>query len=240
MQSDTVESVFARAWVLLRSNWSIMVPGFLAGAASGVLQALLLQPLSAVSVGDASFLSAAALERGLVSLIGLLASIVAITYTTGMAQAAWERGTATFADGGRAFTAGAGHVFMAIIVLTVAAFLATLLSVFTLGLALLAFFYFSMYTLAAVVVGRRSGLEGFLESVRIASTRVSTTITVIVGLVGIFVLVGVLATVLSFVPFLGLILAAIIFQGIAAYFTLVIVGEYLALRSTPPTLPTVR
>jgi hypothetical protein len=151
-----------------------------------------------------------------------------------MAQIAWERGRTSLADGTCAFAEDGRRVAFAVVLLAVTAAVAMLLAFLTLGLSLLAFAYFSVYTIASVVVGRHSAIEGLAESAGIASRRIVPTAAILVGFIGVFVVAGIIGFILSFLPFLGPIMASIIVQTCAAYFAVVIVGEYLTARGMPP------
>ena len=155
-----------------------------------------------------------------------------------MAGAAWQRGRANLSDGSAAFEHDAGNVLVAIVGLFVALVVAGVLAFVTLGISLLLYFYFFLYTFPAVIVGQRPGLAAMGDSFRIASRKVAPTLIVTV-IIGVILLVGrIIGTVLFFVPFLGPIVGSIIIQIVLSYVMLVVVGEYLALRDSlghPPT-----
>jgi hypothetical protein len=227
MQNVPLEQMFTRSWTVLRSNVSIIFPGVLAGIVAGIAQALLAP----------SVFAGGSFGWTIASIIGLFAAVMALTYTTGMAQVAWERGHTSFADGKCAFVEDGRRVAFAVVLLAVTAAVAMLLAFLTLGLSLLAFAYFAVYTIASVVVGRHTAIEGLVESAKIASQRIVPTAAVLVGFIGVFVTAGCIGFVLSFIPLLGPIAASIIVQTCAAYFAVVIVGEYLTARGTPPPVP---
>ena len=108
--------------------------------------------------------------------------------------------------------------------------LAVILAPFTFALSIFAFYLFTLYTIAAAVVGKRGGMDALRESFAIARARFGTTL--IIGiLVGLLQVLGkLIAHLFSFAPLLGPIVAAIISQVVVAYAVLVIVGEYLVLR----------
>jgi hypothetical protein len=238
MQTSSVESVFARSWALLRSNWSIIIPGLLVGIVVGIMTAILTPAANYSDGAGVTPIGAASFFRHiLASVLSVLGTIVAITYTTGMAQAAWERGTATFADGGHAFSEDASRVLVAIVLLFILGLIAAVLAPFTLAVSLLAYAFFFIYTMASAVVSNRSGFDALKESANIALRRPGPTLIVIVGLIVVFIIAGIIAGTLAFIPFLGAILAAVILQAFTSYVTLVIVGEYLALRAVSPSPP---
>lgn len=236
MQSQSVEGVFARSWQLLVHNWILIVPGLVIGLIVGLAEAVFGGPGEepgsvAAGIGQA----AAGLVLTIISIVGAIANI---TYTTGMAGAAWERGTTTLADGTRAFERDSTHVFIAMIGLFVLGVVAAVLAIPTFGLTLLAYVLLFIYTMPAAVVGERRGLEALGESYRIATRRLGTTIVVVVLIAIIAVIAWLIMLALARVtPFVGPLIAAIIDQVAIAYFTLVIVGEYLNLRNAGGTGP---
>lgn len=236
MQTPTVENVFARAWELLTRNWIIIVPGIVVGLVVGIVTAALGYsqpdtygepngPAMSFAYGAGAFVSGLVL-----AVIAIAGYIVTQCYTAGMAGAAWRTGTTTLGDGSRAVHDDAGNVLVAAIYLFLLGILALVLAPFTLALSLFAFYLFTLYTIAAAVVGNRPGGYALRESYAIARARFGTTL--IVGIVlGVLQLFGhLIAHVFSFAPLLGPIIAAIIAQIVVAYAVLVIVGEYLVLR----------
>jgi hypothetical protein len=159
---QNVESVFSRSWELLRTNWIIIVPGLVIGFVVGVVQYFLTPHYSS----DSSFTGVAAgAFAGILSLlVGLVGQILAQCYTTGMAGAAWARGKAELSDGGRAFQRDAGNTLVAIIGLAVAGFVAAILAFFTLGISLLLYVYFFIYTFPAAIIGEMPGFAAMGES----------------------------------------------------------------------------
>lgn len=245
MQVSTVENVFARAWDLLTKNWTIIIPGIVVGLVVGIISGLysLSQP-DTYGVPSGAAVSFAygfgAFVAGLIlALVAIAGYIVTQCYTAGMAGAAWQRGTTTLADGARAVNEDAGNVLVAAVYLFLFGVLAVLCAPFTLFLSVFAFYLFTLYTIAAAVVGNRRGMDALRESFAIARARFGTTL--IIGiLLGLLQLIGkLIAHVFSFAPLLGPIVAAIISQVVVAYAVLVIVGEYLVLRPgvTEPAAP---
>jgi hypothetical protein len=247
VQVPTVENVFARSWDLLTQNWIIIVPGVVVGLIVGIVSGLysLTQP---DLYGETSG-TAMTFTYGLGAFVGgIILAIVAIAgyiitqcYTAGMAGAAWQRGVATLADGTRAVNEDAGNVLLAAVYLFLFGIVAVVLAPFTLFLSIFAFYLFTLYTIAAAVVGNQRGMNALRESFAIARARFGTTL--IIGIVlGVLQLIGkLIAHIFSFAPLLGPIVAAIISQVVVAYAVLVIVGEYLVLRpaTTPPAPPPV-
>jgi hypothetical protein len=206
---------------LLLRNPSIVVPGLGAGAVAA-LAGTLLEPARPL---DSNLVS-----RLLQSLVQLVASILSVAYTTGMADAAWREGSAGFADGARAFRRNASHVLGAMLVLFAIGAIAALLAPFTLGLSLLAYLFFCIYTMAAAVAGERSGIVAVRESVDIAFTRAVPTLIVSLGIALVCFVTGALAELVATTPFVGALAGGIVVQAAIAYAMIVVVGEYRALR----------
>ena len=247
--SEDLGNTFSRAWQLLSDNWIMIVPGIviaivaaivvwlltLYGVASGV-------GLSAVGMSGAGVMSAF-LSAVLVLAVIMLASILVIAYTTGMAGAAWQTGKATLDDGFAAFRNDAAQIFVAVVLLFILGCIAAALSIPTLGLALLAFYLFFLYTLPAVIVGNRPGTEAIGESARITAKNFVATLVIVVLLGIAFIIATWIASIFHGIPLIGMIVRQLILQVVTVYATLVIVGEYIKLRSsvqavgvgTPPT-----
>lgn len=241
--TGNVESIFARSWQLLSSNWIIIVPGIVIGLAAGIITGMLYHPATitydANGVPNVSGAMASAAGGVIAMIVSMVATILSITYTTGMAGAAWARGTTTIADGSLAFSRDAGAVFVALIGMVVLGVIAAFLSVFTLGLAMLAYLVFFLYTMPSAIVGERPGIVALQESCAIAMKRLAPTVITVILIAVISIVVGMISGVLHLTPVLGPIFSGVITQICVAYFTLVIVGNYLAFRGdiTPPTAP---
>lgn len=223
MQTPTVENIFVRSWQLLQRNWVIIVPGLVAGLIAGLVHGV------AASTGSADggvlSIAAAGIARLIATVIGILASIATIAYTTGMAGAAWERGTTTLTDGYAAFVEDAGRVFGAIVVLFV---IAVVLAIVTLGVGAVIFGFFAIYTLPAVVLSNLGPIAALKQSFRIASQRWVTTLLILLMLFFVGLVAMVLSIPFAIIPFLGPIIFALVTQAVAGFATLAIVGEYLA------------
>jgi hypothetical protein len=235
MMQQSVENVFARSWELLSKNWIIIVPGVIVGIVVGILTGLFAvgaysesDPLSAMAHFGARFASGV-----IVGTIAIAGYIVTQCYTAGMAGAAWMRGTTTLEDGSGALRADAGSVLVAAIGLFVVGVVAALLALPTLGLSVLLFYIFFIYTIASAVVGNHRGLDALGESFRIAKARFFPTLIIAVLLMVIRLLGTFVAAALGWAPFIGPVVAAVINQVVVAYATLVVVGEYLNLRGIP-------
>lgn len=229
MIQQPVESLLTRSWRLLNANWYIIVPGLVIGVSAGIIIGLL--ALISYHGGQSAPSPFAPMAALLSSIVWVIASITSLAYTTGMAQAAWETGKATFDDGRRAFRENGVQVFVALIVLTIIGMMALLLTIPTLGLSLLAFAFFFLYTIAFVVVNDRTALDAVVASCRFATQNFASTllITVVMGALAFAALLPMML--LAVVPFAGPLLSGALVQAIAAFFALLIVGEMRAHRN---------
>jgi hypothetical protein len=240
--SEDLGNTFSRAWQLLSTNWIIIVPAIVIAIVAGIIIALLgmfglasAVGFGAVGMGGAGF-GSMMLAGAVIALVLLLASILTVAYTTGMAEAAWRTGKATLDDGAAAFRQDAGSLIAAVVLLLIIGIIALALAPFTLFLSVLACWLFFIYTFASVVVGRRSGTEALGESARMTSKNFLMTLAVVVLLCIAFAIAAWVGNVLHHIPFLGAIASYVINQAVAAFATLVIVGEYIKLR---PSIETV-
>lgn len=227
--STDVGNAFSRSWQLLTSNWIIIVPGLIIGIIAGLVGGLLAGQAVTTDATGAPVITGSAFAP-FAAIVSMVAMVLTIAYTTGMAGAAWATGTATLADGSAAFKREGAQIFLALLVLFVVSIVAAILMIFTLGLSMLAYLVFFLYTMPAVVVGDRPAFTAIQESCQLAVKRFGPTIITVLLIAVITVCASVLAGALSFAPFIGPILAQVIQQIVVAYFTLVIVGEYLAFR----------
>jgi hypothetical protein len=240
--SEDLGNTFSRAWQLLSNNWVIIVPAIVIAIIAAVVLSIFATfgVASAVGFGSVGLggagVGAALLTVIVIGVILLLACILTVAYTTGMAEAAWRTGKATLDDGAAAFRDDASALVSAVVLLLVLGIIAVILAPFTLGLSVLAFWLFFIYTFASVVVGKHSGTEALGESARITSKNFLMTLAVVILLAIAFVIAGWIGNVLGHIPFLGHIVAYVIDQIVAAYATLVIVGEYIKLRPAVQTI----
>ena len=246
MQSgDGLGNTFGRSWELLAANWIMLVPGLVIGIVAAVLVFFAVGAglaggvgLSAAGMSGAG-LGTAAMFGILAAVIGLVAMILTVAYTTGMAGAAWRTGRATLDDGAAAFRKDGGSILVAIVLLIVLGIVAALLALPTLGLSFLAFGLFFLYTFASIIVGGKSGTESLGDSAKITTRNFVTTLLLLI-LICIVSFVGSwLGNVISnSIPLLGRIVAIIIQEIVTVYATLVIVGEYIKLSSAPAVVAT--
>ena len=230
MQSMSTENLFSRSWDLLSRNWAIIIPGLIVAIVAGILISLL-TPAVYVSDGTYELTGYTFLAPVVTAVIGVLAAIISFSYTTGMAAAAWRTGTATFADGAKAFQQEGGHVFTAMLALILVGIGAAILAPFTLGLTVLAVFFLCIYTMAAAVAGDFGGFAAIGESYRLAIARWQATAIIVVVLFVVSICAGLIGALFHLIPFIGPLVSQIIQMIVLAYFTLVVVGEYLAART---------
>jgi hypothetical protein len=236
--SEELGNTFARSWELLTQNWIIIAPGIVIG----ILAAIIIWVLTIFGIGatagfasmgmGAAGVGAAMMGMALVVIVLMIAALLNVAYTTGMAGAAWRTGKAALDDGASAFGSNASALFIAIVALFVLGVIAAGLSVFTFGLAMLAFVIFFLYTFASVIIGGHTAMDALGESCRIAARNFVMTLVVVI-LLAIAGMIGMWVTrILHFLPLLGFAAGYVIQNIVAAYATLVIVGEYNKLRST--------
>jgi len=241
--SEDLGNTFSRAWQLLTANWIMIVPGIVIAIIAGVLIAVLAMVGFGAAAGFGTMgmagagIGAGLLGAAIIALVLILATILTIAYTTGMAGAAWRTGRATLDDGAAAFRTDGGAILTAVVVLFLLGIIAAILVPFTLGLSLLAFWFLFLYTFASVIIGSRSGTDAVSESARLATHNFLTTLIVIILLGVAFAVAAWIGAILHHIPFLGSIVAYFIQQVVAAYAALVIVGEYMKLRALGETAP---
>lgn len=232
VQPQPVEGVFARAWELLTRNWILIVPGIVIGVIVGVLDWALAAPIRGYDPTQIASAFSLMWSRLAIAAITLVGYIATQAFTTGMAGAAWLRGTATLADGAASFQEDAGRILTTGIGLIGLAVVALILLLPTLGLSLLAFYLFTLYAMPAAIVGKRPGFRSIVESFAIARARFVQTLIIAAMIFVISLVVGLIAGIFSFVPLIGPLVRAIVTQAVIAYATLVVVGEYLAVSGT--------
>lgn len=244
MQPNTgVGATFLRAWSLLCRNWVIVVPPIVVGVASSAASSALARSgvLSWQFFGDMDVQGPAAfwLFFGTIVAMALriVAAVVAIAFTAGMAAAAWSRGSARLSDGAAAFRRNGLQAFLALVLLTVLGVLAAALFVPTFGLSVLAYLIFLIYSMPGVLVGNRSAIDSIVESISLAWRGFGVTLAVVLLIIVLALAGGWLGDFLGRVPFLGEILGWVVMEAVVAYATLVVVGEYLQLHSPADQAP---
>lgn len=232
--SEDLGNTFGRAWQLLSSNWSIAIPAIVLGIIGGVLIHL----VANVFIGGGAAVGSvgAMLLGGLLTLvISTIIQILTIGFTTGMGVAAWRTGKAEISDGTAVFSNG-GAVQTLIVWMVIGVVLALIP---VLGwLADIVLMFLLIYAVPAAVVSGEGAGSAFGESVNIVTKNFLPTLIIILLIACIGILGGIVGAMVSFVPFLGKIVAQVIQEVVLAYGMLVIIGEYLKVRvSTPAANP---
>lgn len=231
--STPAAGIFARARELLLRNWIIVLPAIVIGFVTNFAAAVL-AGASDMSLSDFNSSGPAMFEAYLTSMIlaaiQIFGSVLTIAVTTGMAGAAWSKGTATLGDGFSAFARHPWSATGAILLMMVLGFVAGALIIPTFFISVIAFAIFFIYTMAAVLVGEKPPVDAIVESCTIAAANLRTTVLVVLLIFAVAVAAFVLARLAGAIPLAGPLLEAILMYSVVAYGTLVIVGEYLQLR----------
>jgi hypothetical protein len=265
------DTLLSRSWALFKTNWIVALPPVIAGVVSvlaiGVWTVVLTLAVIAASVRA----HAPAAERLIVPLaasgvvlIVLVVVLVLWSYAAmyGMADAAWARGTATFADGFAAFRTRAGALIVAMIGMIGLALAAVILALPTLLLSILALPLATMYVLPSVVSGGRGGFEAIGESFRLVRRFFGQSIVAFLVLIAILYGISLVGTVfilplefsvmpqgselphapplgLALVCGVGYLLSIVASTAYTGFYALAIVGLYrdLAPRAAAAPLP---
>lgn len=238
-----VASTLLRAWSLLLRNPIIVIPPVVVGIISAAVATALSNGgfLSWGFFGDMNAQGPGAFwlffETIVAMALRIVAAVAAIAFTTGMAAAAWSSGGARFSDGAAAFRRNGLQAFFALILLTILGVFAAALLVPTFGLSVLAYLIFLLYTMPGVLVGNRGATDAVVESIGLAWRSFGVTFAVVVLIIALAVAGGWLGDLLARLAFLGELLGWIVMEAVVAYATLVVVGEYLQLRSPADQAP---
>ncbi len=232
--SEDLGNTFGRAWQLLSSNWIIIVPAVVIGIIGGII----INIVAGLFIGGGAAVGSlgSILLGGLLTLaISTIIQILTIGFTTGMGIAAWRTGRAQISDGSAVFSNG-GAVQTIVLWMVIGVVLALIP---ILGwLADIVLMFLLIYAVPAAVVSGEGAGAAFGESVNIITRNFLPTLIIILLIFCIGFVGAIIGTAISFVPYLGKIVATIIQEGILAYGTLVIVGEYLKIRTAvgvPPS-----
>jgi hypothetical protein len=233
-----MSEIFGRSWQLLRRNPIIVLPSIVVGIASAVAAYV----LTAAGIAswaffgnlDAQGAGAFWMFFGTIVAVGLriLAALVAIAFTTGMAGAAWRNGRATLGDGLAAFRRDGVQALLALVVLFLIGLAAAALVVPTFGFSILLYMIFMLYSMPAVVVSDRKASDAIIESIQLAARNFGVTLAVVVMIIVLAIAGGLAGDALSRVPMLGELVGWIVMEAVVAYAMLVVVGEYIKLQ--PP------
>jgi hypothetical protein len=230
------QNTFVRAWTLLNRNPAIVVPCIVVSLLSAALTSAVVDSLMyacTFSGCSAPQLAASeAVSAFTAFVVSLVLALSQMAFVTGMAGVAWRQGKATLRDGWNALAkrwfATAGAALLLFVIGLCAAALAPVSFLVTLA----AYAVFFIYTMAAVVVGERTPVDGIVESARIALANVLPTVVVVALIAGVAAAGGALGFLVSrFSEFAGWLIAALLQAVIVAYASLVVAGEYLKLAS---------
>ncbi|MDB5039834.1 MAG: hypothetical protein JWN27_560 [Candidatus Eremiobacteraeota bacterium] len=262
----SLETILSGSWTLFRRNWIVALPmvfvtiGLFVAVAIVVVVAAVSGLAITTAKGAPSPGFVAALAVGYLICLALfaLAALAATAATYGMADAAWERGTATFADGAAVVGTRTGALFVAVIGFVGAGIVMLILLIPTLGIAMLALPVVTMYVLPAVLCGGYGGFDAFRESWRLVRRYLGTsaiailillaiqyliTMVMYVGILPLEFGIGAAASGSGHAPNLGLVIPLFVLLGVvlivtvgllyafAGYHTLAIVGLYRWLRA---------
>lgn len=263
------DALLSSSWALFRRNWIVALPPVIAmviAIIGGVILALV-----AIAVGIATGSTQQQLNTPVIVVLAVLyivlcVGIVALSVWAyaamfGMADAVWERGTTTIADGNAAFRSRGGALVVAIIGLIGVGIVALILALPTLFIALLAFPLFTMYVLPAVVSGRRGGFEAIADSFRLVRAYFLPSLIAFVVLFGIsygISFIGAIPIVplelamlpsagettpnLPSIPLLifggvGYLIAIALQLAYAGFYAIALVGMYRSLTAQPSAAP---
>lgn len=126
-------------------------------------------------------------------------------------------------------------MLVAMVVLFALGLVAAVAAPFTLAISIVVYAFLSLYAMPAAVVGERDGIAACADSARLAVRAPLPTLLTALGIVVVAAVMGVVASELAEVPFLGPLISDIVVQSVVAYAVLVVVGEYRELieRKTP-------
>ncbi len=252
---------------MFRRNWIVALPPviamviMIAGYAALIAVMIVAAPKHG-RLGDPSAFGATLAIATALFFVGFIV-VLLWTYAAmyGMADAAWAKGTATFADGFAAFRARSGALIVAGIGMAGIAIAAVILALPTLGIALLAFPLFTMYVAPSVGTGGRDGFTAIAESFRLVRRFFGTSAIALLVLLGMYYGISMLASFsvfpleLAILPAVGAtpphypaipvivlaglwcILALLAAQAYGGYYTIAIVGLYRSLFAQPAGVP---
>ncbi len=234
-----LEGTFARSWVLLRSNWIIIVPGIVIGVIGAAAQygiGLLIGTAFVVSgngSGDALYA-----EQAVTAVTSVIVAagfaLVQLSYITGMAGACWQQGRTTLGDGWSALAHRLLPMIGTWLLLELLAVCAAVFAPVTFYLSLAIYAIFIIYTFASVIIGEHGPVAAIAESSSLAFTNFGPTLGVIALVLAIALVGALLGSLISRVsPMAGALVAGVLEQVIVAYASLVVVGEYLKLTDRP-------
>jgi hypothetical protein len=263
------ETLLSLSWTVFRRNWIVALPpviamGLIVAGYAAFISLLIVGTLAHGGMENASPSFGGALVIAAVLFIVAAFVVILWSYAAmyGMADAAWAKGTTTFADGFTAFRTRAGALIVAGIGVIGIAIAAVILALPTLGLAILALPLVTMYIAPSVVTGGRDGFTAIAESFRLVRRFFGTSAIALLVLLGIHYGISMLAS-FSILPFefailptlgqttaphfppisvmvlagLWFILALLAAQAYTGFYTIAIVGLYRSLYAQPSAAP---
>jgi hypothetical protein len=263
------DALLSASWALFRRNWIVALPPVIAMCVWLVGIVLLVGVGVALAIAggvkqhepSGSLIGLVAVVYVLLCVGGIALSVWAYTAMFGMADAVWERGTTTFADGNAAFRSRGGALVVAFIGLIGVGIVALILALPTLFIALLALPLFTMYVLPAVVGGRRGGFEAIGDSFRLVRAHFVPSLITCVVLFGILYGISFIAVIpilpleFAMMPSQGETtpnmppLTLLVFGGLgylvgialqlaySGFYAIALVGMYRSLTAAPPAAP---
>ncbi len=261
-----LETLLSRSWALYRRNWIVALPPVIAMVIVLAGMAVLLGTIFIAALANGGYERGGSPQLGAGFVLSVfLFAVVAVTIGVwaqaamfGMADAAWVKGTTSFADGFTAFRRRGFALIVAAIGIAGLAIAAFILALPTLGLALLALPLVTLYVVPSIVAGGRGGFTAIGESFRLVRRFFGTSAVVLLVLLGIQYGIGLLASapilpiqmaiVSSFgtssqphVPATGLLvfgavwfaLAMLVGQAYTGFYAIAIVGLYRSLFAQP-------
>ncbi len=235
-----LESTFLRAWQLLLANPIVMLPGLIVAIVAAAVESYVFAPwASSIAItstsGDANVgLAARSVESALYLAFAMVVYIAQVSFVTGMAGAAWERGRATLRDGWQAFARRGVQTLLAMALMLLIGLVAAAFAPVTFLLTLIAYVVFIIYTMPAVIIGGDDPVAGIAESCRLALGNLLPTVAVVAIIALLAWLSGALANAVSaFSPLGAAFISLVVEQVVVAYAMLVVTGEFLKLRTAP-------
>ncbi len=233
---------FTHSLVLLRRNIVIVVPSLAIALVSAALAFLLSSSgyLSMQYFGDLNAQGGGAFWQFFATIVDvalrILGALVAIAFTTGMAAAAWDRGTATLGDGLAALRREGLQLLVALVVLFLIGLVASALVLPTFGISVVAYMVFMIYTMPAVVVSERAAQDAIVDSVRLAAANFGATFALVILILVVALIGSLLGALAGRIPFVGEAISWVVMEAVVAYATLVVVGEYNRLNKSLQTV----
>jgi hypothetical protein len=263
------EVLLSQSWTLFRRNLIVAVPPVIATVIGLAGAAVLVGALVTGAVARGLFeRHAPPLDGGFVGMlltsmliyvgVMLVVGLWAYAAMYGMADAAWAKGTATFADGFTAFRTSAVSLVVAWIGVIGLAIVAMILALPTLGLSFLALPLVTMYAAPSVVTGRRDGFSAIAESFALVRRFFGVSAIALLILIAVNYGISMMASFpiypleFAFLPTAGqpvphlppvgflvaaglwFVLAMMVAQAYLGYYTIAIVGLYRSLCAQPP------